>query len=302
MRYFFKFLLLVLFTHSCETIDEIQNNQPEISYPVDYLFEHDGITRRYTLYKPNNIQDGAPLIFVLHGYGSNAKNIMTYSQMNDIANRNGFAVCYPQGSINYYTSRTHWNANLKQMSNVKDADFLSKLATFLQNEHNLSKENTFVSGMSNGGFMSYTLACNKSDIFSAIASITGTMSGHDWNNCDPEKPIPVLQISGTDDYVVPMDGSMSAAGGWGGAPDINKIIDYWSNLNSCNKNEIVRIANVNQNDNSYVILEKNYNEDQSNEVWLYTIYGGGHTWPGAWGNMDISASEEIWSFFKKYLR
>ena len=246
MRYFFKFLLIVLFTHSCETIDEIENNQPEISYPVDYLFEHDGITRRYTLYKPNNIQDGAPLIFVLHGYGSNAKNIMTYSQMNDIANRNGFAVCYPQGSINYYTSRTHWNANLKQMSNVKDADFLSKLATFLQNEHNLSKENTFVSGMSNGGFMSYTLACNKSDIFSAIASITGTMSGHDWNNCDPEKPIPVLQISGTDDYVVPMDGSMSAAGGWGGAPDINKIIDYWSNLNSCNKNEIIRIANVNQ--------------------------------------------------------
>mgnify|MGYP003318786819 CR=1 FL=1 len=43
-------------------------------------------------------------------------------------------------------------------------------------------------------------------------------------------------------------------------------------------------------------------DNQSNEVWLYTVYGGGHTWPGAWGNMDISASEEIWSFFKKYLR
>ena len=131
-------MFLVIFTYSCETIDEIENNQVEISYPADYFFEHDGITRRYTLYKPNNIREGAPLIFVLHGYGSNAKNIMTYSQMNDIANRNGFAVCYPQGSINYYTNRTHWNANLKQMSNVKDADFLSKLATFLQNKHNLS--------------------------------------------------------------------------------------------------------------------------------------------------------------------
>jgi polyhydroxybutyrate depolymerase len=51
-----------------------------------------------------------------------------------------------------------------------------------------------------------------------------------------------------------------------------------------------------------VVLVKNYNENQSNEVWLYTVYGGGHTWPGAWGNMDISASEEIWSFFEKYLR
>ena len=61
------------------------------------------------------------------------------------------------------------------------------------------------------------------------------MSGYDWNNCDPEKPIPIFLISGSDDYVVPMDGSMSAAGGWGGAPDINKIIEYWSDLNSCNK-------------------------------------------------------------------
>ena len=195
MRYFFKLLLIILFTYSCDSVDEVDNNQIEISYPLDYLFNHDGINRTYTLYKPNNLQDDAPLIFVLHGYGSNSKNIMGYSQMNDIANRNGFAVCYPQGSINYYTNSTHWNANLKEMSNVNDADFLSKLATFLQAEHNLSKENTFVSGMSNGGFMSYTLACEKSNIFSAIASVTGTMSGYDWRNCNPEKPIPILQLS-----------------------------------------------------------------------------------------------------------
>ena len=79
-------MFIILFIFSCNTNNEIENNQIEISYPLDYLFNHDGINRSYTLYKPNNLKDEAPLIFVLHGYGSNSKNIMRYSQMNDIAN------------------------------------------------------------------------------------------------------------------------------------------------------------------------------------------------------------------------
>ena len=86
---------------------------------------------------------------------------------------------------------------------MDDIGFLSELAGHLQVEYDLNPDHTFVCGMSNGGFMSYTLACDRPDVFKAIASVTGTMSGFDWNNCDPDEPVPVLQIAGADDNIVP---------------------------------------------------------------------------------------------------
>ena len=299
-KFFSIFLILISFSCEGEISDSDNNFSSEISYPYDFFFNHNGLNRMYTLYKPDNLKEKAPLVFILHGYTSNSTNIMNYSAMNSIADQHGFMVCYPQGTRNLYTGQTHWNANLKEMSSVEDSSFLNDLAKKLQAEYNLSDKNTFVGGMSNGGFMSYTLGCERSDTFKAIASITGTMSGYDWRNCNPGK-VPVLQISGTNDMVVPMDGSMSSAGGWGGAPHIEKIMTYWSNINECNKTKSENVLNADNTDNSYVKLDKKTDCYSNHEVWLYTVYGGGHTWPGAWGNMDISASEEIWKFFSKYI-
>ena len=296
----FLLFLLVLISFSCEKNSEENNSITEITYPYDFFFDHNGVNRLYTLYKPDNLKEKAPLVFVLHGYTSNSTNIMNYSKMNDIADQNGFMVCYPQGTTNIYTGQTHWNANLKEMSSVTDSEFLTDLAKKLQAEFNLSEKNTFACGMSNGGFMSYTLGCERSDTFKAIASITGTMSGYDWNNCNPNK-VPVLQISGTNDMVVPMDGSMSLAGGWGGAPKIQDIMNYWGDINECTQTQTQNLPDSNKTDNSYVNIEKKVDCFNNHQVWFYTVYGGAHTWPGAWGNMDINASEEIWDFFSRYI-
>ncbi len=296
----FLMFLLILISFSCEKKLDENNVIPEITYPYDFFMNHNGLNRLYTLYKPDNLKEKAPLVFVLHGYTSNNNNIMNYSKMNEIADEYGFMVCYPQGTRNTYTGQTHWNANLKEMSSIADSDFLNDLAIKLQAEYNLSEKNTFACGMSNGGFMSYTLGCEKSDTFKAIASVTGTMSGYDWKNCNPNK-VPVLQISGTNDLVVPMDGSMSAAGGWGGAPKIQDIMNYWADINECSKSESGNLPDRDKNDNSYASINKNTECFKNHQVWLYTIHGGGHTWPGAWGNMDINASQEIWKFFSRYL-
>ena len=203
---------------------------PTIAWSQAYLnFSHAGSERNYFLYKPTDLPANAPLVFVLHGYNSLASVIMEYSQMNVLADSNGFAVCYPQGSDDFFGT-SHWNAQLS-ISNTDDIGFLSELAIFLQEEHQLDPAQTFACGMSNGGFMSYTLACERPDVFKAIASVTGTMSGQTWTNCNPEMPIPVLQISGTNDNVVPMDGSMGPFGGWGGAPAIQEVVRYWTDLN-----------------------------------------------------------------------
>ena len=296
----FLLFLLILISFSCEKNLEENNSTIEITYPYDFFFDHNGVNRLYTLYKPDNLKEKAPLVFVLHGYTSNSTNIMNYSKMNDIADQNGFMVCYPQGTTNIFTGQTHWNANLKEMSSVTDSEFLTDLAKKLQAEFNLSEKNTFACGMSNGGFMSYTLGCERSDTFKAIASITGTMSGYDWNNCNPNK-VPVLQISGTNDMVVPMDGSMSLAGGWGGAPKIQDIMNYWGDINECTQTQKQNLPDSNKTDNSYVNIEKKVDCFNNHQVWFYTVYGGAHTWPGAWGNMDINASEEIWGFFNRYI-
>ena len=296
----FLLFLLILISFSCEKNTDENNSTIEITYPYDFFFDHNGVNRLYTLYKPDNLKEKAPLVFVLHGYTSNSTNIMNYSKMNDIADQNGFMVCYPQGTTNIYTGQTHWNANLKEMSSVTDSEFLTDLAKKLQAEFNLSEKNTFACGMSNGGFMSYTLGCERSDTFKAIASITGTMSGYDWNNCNPNK-VPVLQISGTNDMVVPMDGSMSSNGGWGGAPKIQDIMNYWGDINECTQTQTLNLPDSNKTDNSYVSIEKKVDCYNNHQVWFYTVYGGAHTWPGAWGNMDINASEEIWDFFSRYI-
>ena len=296
----FLLFLLILISFSCEKNTDENNSTIEITYPYDFFFDHNGVNRLYTLYKPDNLKEKAPLVFVLHGYTSNSTNIMNYSKMNEIADQNGFMVCYPQGTSNAFTGQTHWNANLKEMSSIADSEFLTDLAKKLQAEFNLSEKNTFACGMSNGGFMSYTLGCERSDTFKAIASITGTMSGYDWNNCNPNK-VPVLQISGTNDMVVPMDGSMSSAGGWGGAPKIQDIMNYWGDINECTQTQTLNLPDSNKTDNSYVSIEKKVDCFNNHQVWFYTVYGGTHTWPGAWGNMDINASEEIWDFFSRYI-
>ena len=78
----------------------------------EFTMNYDGLERVYILYKPKNFSENAPLVMMLHGYSSNRNNILSYSQMNSIADRNGFMVCYPQGSITPLTGQTHWNANL----------------------------------------------------------------------------------------------------------------------------------------------------------------------------------------------
>lgn len=253
------------------------------------VFEHNGIERDYYLHIPEGISDNAPLVFVLHGYTSSATVIMGYSGMSEEADEHNFVVCYPQGTTDL-VGTTHWNANLS-ISETDDIGFLSELAGYLQETHNLNPAHTFSCGMSNGGFMSYTLACERPDVFKAIASVTGTMSGFDWNNCDPENPVPVFQISGLIDGTVPVDGSITTFGGWGGAPDYITVNDFWKEKNACTDTETGIIENTNY---SY-----HTNGTNGNEVWLYGIEQMDHTWPGWWSSEQtgIIAADEIWRFF-----
>jgi len=139
--------------------------------------------------------------------------------------------------------------------------------------------------------MSYTLACEASDVFSAIASVTGTMSGYTWNNCNPAKPIPVLEIHGVDDETVPIDGSLVSYGGWGGAPHLDKVVEFWAEKNACAISDSVFLP---ESTHAYYYRAGINN----NEVWYHKIDNHGHSWPGRNSTTGTNASELIWKFFK----
>tara|TARA_Y100000766_G_C18812066_1_gene558520 strand:- start:569 stop:1138 length:570 start_codon:yes stop_codon:yes gene_type:complete len=134
--------------------------------------------------------------------------------------------------------------------------------------------------------MSYKLACETDDFFTAIAPVAGTMFGVSWTSCNPD-PIPVLEIHGTNDNVTLWEGDYEDTY-WGPYPGIESVIDFWVEENNCTNNEDIALQGTN------TIKHRYFDCIDNGEVWLYEVVGGGHDWP-------TYSSQEIWSFFSLYI-
>lgn len=262
-------------------------------------FDVDGRQRVYYLHFPENLSENAPLVFVLHGYGGSAKGMIEFSGMNKVADKNGFAICYPQGNYGI-DKKNSWNAGYSN-DDVDDVKFLSELASFLQKKYNLSQQNTFCTGMSNGADMCYVLACSSPNVFAAVAPVAGCMIETTYNNCKPAQTIPVFETHGTDDEITLWMGDANYSEKYGAYFGTRKVIDLWIKHNNCTQLEMEVLPNKNNDDKSYVVAEKYTGNTIRNQVWLYTLVGGKHDWPGSWGNMDIVAADEIWFFFQQFI-
>jgi polyhydroxybutyrate depolymerase len=264
------------------------------------MFE--GLERNYNVYLPANYEEGVqwPLVFNLHGYGSNAVEQYLYSGMAAVADTGNFILCFPNGTPNVIGAGNGWNVSFPGIpSTVNDVGFIDSLISIIHAEYNINLGRVYSCGMSNGGFMSYKLACELSDRFQAIASVTGSMVQSEMDNCMLSVTMPVLQIHGTEDPTVNYDGSIINVG-------IEELITYWVNHNDCaNMPDTTFIEEGPAVDNCSAQLISYTDCDGDREVLLYKIIGGGHTWPGASisigvTNQDIKASVEIWNFFNKY--
>jgi len=253
-------------------------------YSQEYSIIHNGLTRTYRLHLPADYttSNHYPLVINMHGMGSNAWEQEIYTGFNQVSDTGGFIVVYPNGVNNLW--------NVSSTGGVDDVGFISALIDTLDALHSTDLSRVYAIGMSMGGFMSYRLACELSDRIVAIASVTGLQA---FYPCNPGRPVPVLQMHGTADGVVPYSGVAST-------------IAHWVNHNNCPTTPvIIDLPDIDTTDNSTVTLSYYYPCDDSTEVKLYTINGGGHTWPGAniiigVTNQDIHASSEIWNFFRKY--
>ncbi len=254
---------------------------------------HDGIQRNYRLYIPSGYSAGTavPLVFNLHGYTSNAFQQQFYSAMDVEAEQHNFLVCYPNGV------GEAWNVDWNFGSTADDVGFISALIDELAASYTVNLSRVYSCGMSNGGFMSYRLACELNDRIAAIASVTGSMTpGY---VCEPGQPVPVLEIHGTADAVVPYNGLA------GLSTNIDQVISFWVDNNNCVPDpDTTEIENTNLLD-LCTAIRVDYNDCDDSRVLLIKVEGGGHTWPGTSiivgvTNQDFNASEEIWEFFSQF--
>lgn len=265
---------------------------------------HGGQVREYKLFTPSgyNIGDSLPLVINMHGWTRTHDEQMNKTKFNDIADTANFFVVYPQGTIDSLIgiSGTHWNVMFG--TGIDDVGFISAMIDEIYWSHGINLSRVYATGFSNGGFMSYTLACELSDRIAAIAPVSGAMNFVQQAVCNPGYVAPCLHIHGTSDNTVPFTGTNIYLG-------IIFLTEYWGSLNSCDiLPNISIVSNSSLFDLCTATINTYDNCNDSAEHLLYIVQNGGHQWPGSSNNnilsgptcQDFDASEVIWEFFSKY--
>ncbi len=287
MKNFHTYCIIVAILSSCLSLTGQETRLKNI--------ELGEILREYRLFTPSGTAtEKLPLVLNFHGFGSNAIQQEIYSGMNGLAETEKFIVAYPEGLLN------SWNVGWTFGTMSDDVAFASALIDELIATQDVDPDRVYATGMSNGGFFSYRLACELNDKVAAIASVTGSMVPTFVPLCSPNRPVPVMQIHGTQDETVPYAGFGVINIG------IDTLMAYWAQQNGCDAEPTIEaIPDINLEDESAVEKQFYNNCGGESEVLLYRVFGGAHTWPGAGiilgvTNQDISATVEIWEFFKRH--
>ncbi len=262
---------------------------------------HDGLERSYMVHVPEVANSGAdlPLLLNLHGFTGTSSSQMNYADFRPIAEREGFILVYPQGTL--LGDDTHWNVgSWTRESTADDIGFLTALIDIIIEDFNIDESRVYSIGHSNGGYMSFQLACQIGDKITAVASISGTMTPENFNVCEPTHPTPVLQVHGTSDTVIPYNGAV-----W--TKSVDDVLAFWNDVNQVDAEPA--IIDIPQNPDSTAlstVQRLQYSSaDRGVMVEHILVEGGGHEWPGQNNvvgqvNLDLDINEEIWAFLSQF--
>ena len=266
----------------------------------------DGITRTYLLHVPQSLTRNhpAPLLLVFHGGGGHDYNMPRFTGFDRLADSRGFIVAYPE-SVN-----THWN-DTRHLSRADDVSFVRTLIMELERSYPVDPARVYATGISNGGFFSQRLACDLSSQIAAVASVAATMPETLLPVCHPSHPVSIMFIQGTEDPLVHIEGG-AVARTHGRNISLADAVHFWVNHDETAKKP--DSSDLPSHDSNGTSVHRDIYSDgkQDSEVIVYTIRGGGHTWPGGpqysppvlvgKTNHDINASEVIWEFFSRHVR
>jgi polyhydroxybutyrate depolymerase len=265
----------------------------------------DGIEREFVTYIPPglNFSDRSPVIISLHGRLGTASGQMKFADFKTIADREKVIIVCPQGIDRSWNDGRGTPAFKKGINDVK---FIDELISHIIKAYNADPARIYVTGMSNGGFMSSRLACELNKRIAAIAVVGASMDKDETYH--PSNPMPVMYIQGTEDPLVPFAGGMMKKGAGGSIYGHEEVLKEWATVDGCSNNPTVTTLPVIVNDGTSVIEEVYSNPSNNLKVIGYTVVNGGHTWPRGTQYLpkmiigklshNLDACQVIWDFFK----
>ncbi|MCB6183942.1 prolyl oligopeptidase family serine peptidase [Leeia sp. TBRC 13508] len=289
---------------------ETRQNEASAGSTTTVEMRFDGRNRTFTIHLPKgyNPSKNTPLVLAFHGGGGSMEFMGKDSNYHLISKSDsaGFILALPNGVGTIGDKLATWNAGRccgkARDENVNDVGFAKAVVEYMKQHYSVDARRVYAIGMSNGGMMSHRLACEASDVFTAIASVAGT---DNTTSCNPSRPIPILHIHAKDDDHVLYNGGA----GEGAFRDESKVTDFtsvpqtinnWASRNRCSSAPAKRTLTV----------AGAYCEDRTGcagdaTVRLCATDTGGHSWPGggqtrsdkAGPSQAISANDEIWRFF-----
>ncbi len=299
-----------------------------ITESVDTSQLYAGAPRSYSLYVPPSYDPAQPmpLVIALHGRPGTAAGLAYLMDSNWVAREHGFMIVYPDGMpvhiADYDGIGREWNyargfpayqeSAHPEYYQTDDVDFLLRLVDDLAVDLNIDRDRVYVTGFSNGGFMTERVACEAADQFAAYAVASATLHVEFISYCAESAPVPILFMHGTLDSSVAWDGvSVGDRVVLQSAPD---TVLYWVYHNDCQPEDTdLTIIPTEDPAPSTIVYRYSFGGCTNGaDVLFYVIEGGGHTLPGVADrfspgigravNMDIHFGETIWEFFSQHVR
>lgn len=259
--------------------------------------DHNGLTaglagREFDVHVPmgHDRVTPAPVLFVLHpltqdrDWGKRAANMIRKSDAE------GFIAVFPEGTSGSWNGGTCCGTASRET--VDDVTFIRQVHARVRELTCMDPRRVYATGLSNGAFMSHRLACAASDIFTAVAPVAGVL-GLTANECHPTRPVPVLQIHGTDDILVPYRGGILG-------DSAEKTAESWAARNGCTGTPVQTRSAGDTTCRAYQQCAGGA------EVSLCTVDGGGHCWFGepfcfvGRNPRDLPATDLAWDFLKRF--
>jgi polyhydroxybutyrate depolymerase len=309
------FFVAALFVMTLIAWSLLRRQDPRVSLTVD------GRTRTFLVHAPakaDSASAGAyPLVLAFHGGTQSAASMRRISRFNDLSEREGFIVVYPEGV------QHHWNdprgVTAPSKMNVDDVLFVKKIIEHVGRQFPVDPKRIYAVGVSNGGLFSYRLACEMSDTFAAVATVVASMASSSGGRPRPVQPISVIAIQGDQDTLVPIEGGIQEwwpnEGERGILESADQTRAFWVAHNQCESQPMVTPLPATANDGTCVTRIVHSHGSNGTEVIWYIIHGGGHRWPPnqapdrirrfidlrfGLSSKNLEASEVIWQFLKEH--
>ena len=273
------------------------------------------LSRTYYLHVPATLpkDKAAALVLACHGGGGAPAQFERVCGFNDLADREGFLVAYPEGIGKSWNDGRGVEATQAQSENVNDLAFVAALLDDAEKSYRIDEKRVFATGISNGGIFSQYLAANLSSRIAAIAPVAGGLPEPSGPGFNPGKSVSVLILQGVADPLVPYNGGDVTVfrKKHGRILDTDETVKKWVEHDGCTREAVVEdVPDTDPGDGCRVKKFTYAQGRDGTEVVLYRIEGGGHTWPDGRSALpemlvgkicrDFNGTAIICAFFKAH--